>query len=47
MTDIGLAGGTAGLGRALLDALLGARKHTVIVLSRRVNNPCIPERAFF
>ncbi|KAL7916737.1 NAD(P)-binding protein [Trichoderma velutinum] len=41
MVRIALAGGSGGVGREILDALLEAGKHDIIVISRKENN--IPE----
>jgi short-subunit dehydrogenase len=37
MVNVAVAGGTAGLGRALTEALLASNKYNVIVLSRKIN----------
>jgi uncharacterized protein YbjT (DUF2867 family) len=36
---VAIAGGTGGLGRALIDAIKAQGKHQVVVLSRKVCQP--------
>ena len=39
MVVVAVAGGTGGLGRAVLDAIANAGEHKAIVLSRTVSSP--------
>ena len=41
MVVVAVAGGTGGLGRAVLDAIAKAGEHKAIVLSRTVSSPAL------
>ena len=47
MVKVAIAGGTGGLGREVIDALLAKDKHQIIVLTRQVNGSTHSSSPFF
>ncbi|KIJ28626.1 hypothetical protein M422DRAFT_54518 [Sphaerobolus stellatus SS14] len=41
MVRIAIAGGTGGIGRHIVEALLATKKHSVVVLSRSISHPAL------
>lgn len=41
MVRVAVAGGTSGLGRLVVDAIVATKKHDVFVLSRKVINQAL------